>query len=121
MRVEDAVFALMCCKRCHILRVALCVALIGLTVLTLLGKNLAAPCINTFLMESGGRAVDCNCESTHRFALLVPVGYERSASREEAQYEGALRDSLGRFQCRTGRAAARIGICPPFFHPPNPN
>ena len=43
MRVEEAVFTLMCCKRCHILRVALCLALTGLTVLTLLGQNLAAP------------------------------------------------------------------------------
>ena len=64
MRVEEAASALMCCSRCQILRVALCAALRGLTVLVFLGKNLAAPCISTELMESGGKAVDCNCEST---------------------------------------------------------
>ena len=98
---------LMCCKRCHILRVALCAALRGLTVLTLLGKNLAAPCINTALMESGGRAVDCNCESTQVcMACACGLLALTAASREEAQHEGALRDSLGRFQCRTGRTVA---------------
>ena len=43
--------------------------------LVFLGKNLAAPCINTELMESGGKAVDCNCEST-QVCVAEPADYE---------------------------------------------